>query len=105
MSVSDEALRAATEIVLTWGPERGVPEPDRLRQKFPNLSDAEIQFALQEGHRVLSEATALAEGIKVGTIPKSGNQTLRDSRPWLTESLAGSAINQGLYFHWRETGM
>ena len=105
MSVSDEVLRAATMVVLTWGPERSMPEPERLLQQFPDLSEDQVAIALNEGHRVLSEATDLAEGIKDGSIPKSGNQTLRDSRPWLTESLAGSAITQGLYFHWRETGM
>lgn len=104
MDVPGEVLLAATEVVLQWGPEALRPKDVRLRERFPHLTDEQVKYAISEGQRVLGDAEALAPRIKKGPMDESGNETLRKSRPWLSEEAAGHAITQGLYYHWRDTG-
>ena len=99
--MNNRVLSDAMDVVLQWGPERMVPEDDRLRQKHPSLTDDEVRLALAEAWKVMTEAEALVPGIKRGT--REGSN-LRLERPWLSEEQAGRAINQGLYSHWRDTG-
>jgi hypothetical protein len=99
----DEILRDAMDVVLQWGPDRQVPEADRLRRKHSDLTDDEAGQALAQAWRVLGEAELLAPDIKAGT-ETNANSRLRANRSWLTEDQAGRAVNQGLYSHWRETG-
>ena len=103
MPLNNEVLLAATKIVLQWGPERQTPEAERLRNAYPNLTDAEIQQALRAGHEVIQHAEELAPKIKERKL-HSGSEVLRKKRPWLDDETADSAITQGLYYHWRETG-
>lgn len=92
------------DVVLLWGPERIVPEIERLRALQPGLADADLRSALDEAHAVLAEAEALAPGIKSGEIHDAGKR-LSERWPWLTDSQIASAIQQGLVFHWRDTGI
>lgn len=103
--MNDAVMRAAMDVILQWGPERMTPEAKRLRSlvKSP-LSDSEMTEALSEAQRVLSHAEQLAPSLKQGLSAKSGDRTLRDKWPWLTKEQASQAINQGMYFHWRDTG-
>ena len=93
------------DVVLQWGPERMTPEPERLRAlvKSP-ISDDEVTEALREAQKVLSHAEQVAPKLKQGLFAKSGDRTLRDKWPWLSQEQAAQAINQGMYFHWRDTG-
>lgn len=91
------------DVVLTWGPERSIPESDRLRGLYPGLTDAQIQAALAEAWKVMGEAEIFAPEIKRG-ISTNALERLRRDRPWLTEDQASRAISQGLYSHWRDTG-
>ena len=101
--MSDAVLTDAMDVVLQWGPDRMVPEADRLRRKHPKLTDDEVREALAQAWKVMGEAEAFAPDIKRG---KETNATskLQAGRPWLTDDQAGRAINQGLYSHWRDTG-
>lgn len=90
------------DVVLTWGPERMVPEIDRLRKRQPALTDNELKQALSEAWKVLGEAEAHAPAVKSGG--SGASQALMRNRPWLTAEQASQAISQGLYYHWRETG-
>lgn len=103
--MSDKVLRAALDVILQWGPERMTPEAERVRAltKRP-LSDDEVAEALMEAHRVLSYAEQLAPNLKRGLVSKSGDRSLREKWRWLSQDQASRAINQGMYFHWRDTG-
>jgi hypothetical protein len=103
IDISADDLRAALDVVLTWGPERSTPEPERLAELRPNLDVNLIQQSLSEAHSVLCSAEELAGGAKAGSGP--GVSVLLDRFPWLTEDRAQSAMSQGMYFHWRETGL
>jgi hypothetical protein len=96
-------LMAAMDVVLTWGPERSIPEADRLRDHHPEITDSQVQAALAEAWRVMGQAESFAPDIKRG-ISTNAHEILRRDRPWLTEDQASRAISQGLYSHWRDTG-
>lgn len=104
MSTADKIKSAAMEVVLTWGPERARPEIDRLRDSFPDVDDATAKEALSLAAKALSEAEAGAGSAKAGN-QRGLEKTLRRDRPWLTADQASRAVNQGMYYHWRETGM
>lgn len=97
-------LTDAMDVVLQWGPERSIPDIERLRAKHADVSDDELRLALTQAERVLSEAEGLAGGIKDGSVREAG-KLLRQDRPWLTDEQVGRAIQQGLYYHWRDTGL
>jgi len=102
--MNEKLLSDAMDEVLLWGPERMTPEIERLRAKNSGLSDQELQAALDDAHRVLGEAEALAGGIKAGDIHDAGRR-ISKNRPWLSDDQIARAIQQGLYFHWRDTGL
>lgn len=102
--MKDDVISDAMDAVLLWGPERMTPEIDRLREQHADVVDADLQAALHEAHRVLSEAEELAGGIKTGEI-RDAHRRLSEGRPWLSDEQVGRAIQQGLYFHWRDTGL
>lgn len=55
-----------------------------------------------ESPSALSRAETLAPDVKSGRV--NGTQVLREEFPWVTDDLAARAIQQGIYFHWRDTG-
>lgn len=96
-------LRDALDVVLTWGPERMTPEVERLREKQPNTVDEELHEALQTAHQVMSHAERLAPEVKSNSV--NGERSLREEYPWVTRSQASRAIQQGMYFHWKDSGL
>lgn len=104
MPVDNAVRTAAMDVVLTWGPERMRPEIDRLRDSFPGIDDGSAKRALAEASRVLREAEDGAAVAKSSGVHQLEN-ALRKDRPWLTSDQAGRAVSQGMYYHWRETGM
>ena len=102
--LSEEVRRAALEVVLAWGPERATPEEDRLLATHPDLATADVTEALSEAHAVLREAEGLAPEIKgTGSASTTRSQIVAE-HPWLGDEQLERAIQQGLYFHWRDTG-
>ena len=101
--MSNELLADALDVVLQWGPERAVPERDRLREKQPDVPDDELDMALHAAYSVLGQAEALAPGMKQGRI-HDGTERLKSAFPWIDDESASRAIQQGLYFHWRDEG-
>ncbi len=104
MSTADKIRSAAVDVVLTWGPERIRPEIDRLRDSFPDVDEATAKEVLADAWKVLSEAEAGAGAAKSGNT-RGLEKALRKDRPWLTSDQVSRAVNQGMYYHWRETGM
>jgi predicted nucleotide-binding protein len=98
-----QLLRDALDVVLTWGPERMTPELVRLKEKQPWASEEERQEALQSAYQVLSAAEAIAPEVKRGAT--NANAQLRESFPWASDEQIARAIQQGLYSHWRDTGL
>jgi len=92
----------ALDVVLTWGPERMIPELERLREKQPDATEQELKEALEIGHQVLSYAEKLAGGIKANQV--NGERKLLEKYPWVTKSQSSHVITQAMYYHWRETG-
>jgi hypothetical protein len=102
--LSDEVLRAALDVVLTWGPERATPEEDRLSAAHAGLGSEQVAAALSEAHAVLRAAESLAPAIKgTGAAPTTRSGIVA-AHPWLTDDLLERSVQQGLYFHWRDTG-
>ena len=101
MLVSDEVMREALDIVLTWGPERATPEIDRLLAKFPDLFIGDVRNVLARCHQVISDATDLAPAVKANTLSMAQAETkLCEERPWMTDDQASRAMNQGMYYDW-----
>lgn len=98
-----QLLRDALDVVLTWGPERMTPELERLKEKQPRASEAEQQEALRTAYQVLSAAEALAPEIKRGET--NATAQLRERFSWASDEQISRAIQQGLYSHWRDTGL
>lgn len=94
------------DVVLQWGPERGVPEADRMRKVHTSLNDEEIQEARSVAYSVLNEAmNEIAFSLKNETISRDeAIVKLRSTWAWLTDEQARKAIGQGEYYHWRENG-
>jgi hypothetical protein len=93
------------EVVLTWGPDRLTPELDRLLAAHPHIDSCVAESALAECHRVMASAQDLAPALK-GLGPSTTSRAeIRSRHTWLTEELLDRAIQQGLYFHWRDTGL
>lgn len=104
--VPNNVLQTTMDVVLRWGPDRIIPEPERIRQVHPNLSDGEVQEARNLAYAVLTEASQeLAALLKEKQISRGDAVLqLQSNRPWLTEDQALQAINQGEYYFWRENG-
>lgn len=96
-------LRDALDVVLTWGPERMTPEVERLREKHPGTADEDLHEALQVAHQVMSHAERLAPDVKSNSV--NGERQLAEEYPWITRSQASRAIQQGMYFHWKDSGL
>ena len=101
--MSPKLLRDALDVVLTWGPERMTPELNRLKEKQPQTSDEERQAALQAAYQVLSVAEAIAPEVKSGET--NATAQLQERFPWASDEQIARAIQQGLYAHWRDTGL
>ena len=104
-SRSDEVRRSALDVVLTWGPERATPEGERLLERHPGLDAATVTDALAEAHRVMGRAEELAPGIKGVGRSTTTRRAIEQEHPWLTDDLLDRAVQQGLYSHWRDTGL
>ena len=101
----DEVRRSALDVVMTWGPESARPDADRLLERHPGLDETTVQQALAEAHLVTSKAEQLAPAEKgVGDAPLT-RADICHAHPWVTDDQLARAIQQGLYAHWRDTGM
>ena len=90
---------------MTWGPESARPDVDRLLEREPGLDDTTVQQALTEARLVTSKAEQLAPAEKgVGDAPLT-RADIRREHPWVSDELLERAIQQGLYSHWRDTGL
>lgn len=94
------------DVVLQWGPDRAIPEADRMRRVHPDLTDEEIQGLRNLAYKVLSETTnVIAPSLKGKWITREeAIDKLQSEWVWLNRDQALQAINQGEYYHWRETG-
>ena len=101
----DEVRRSALDVVLTWGPELARPAEDRLLERHPGLDPAAVDAVLAEARLVTSKAEQLAPAEKgVGESPLTRADIVR-AHSWVTDDLLARAIQQGLYSHWRDTGL
>lgn len=101
----DEVRRSALDVVMTWGPELARPVEERLLERHPGLDEATVDAALVEARLVTSKAEQLAPAEKgVGESPLTRADIMRE-HPWVSDELLGKAIQQGLYSHWRDTGL
>jgi trehalose utilization protein len=102
---ADEVRRSALDVVMTWGPEMARPVEERLLERHPDLDDATVIAALVEARQVTSKAEQLATAEKgVGESPLTRADIVQD-HPWVSDELLAKAIQQGLYSHWRDTGL
>lgn len=104
MAVADH-LNEALDISLAWGPQRMVPLPERLKAKFPALSDADIAALERECGALLSMVCSLADQIgDHGLAPSEAHARLHARFPTLDDKRAAYAMHQGYYSYWRDNG-
>jgi hypothetical protein len=100
--LDNAVLTDAMDVVLQWGPEAQIPREVRLRRNHPNLTDDEVRIALDEAGKVIGEAESHAGNIKTGET--GAFEALQKDRPWLTDQQTNHAIQQGMYYHWKDHG-
>jgi len=61
VNISDELMDKAFTIYEEWGPNRAKDRAERLKEEFPALSEAEIQFIIKEMKAVSSTVWKIAE--------------------------------------------
>lgn len=96
---SDELLNTALELATEWGENFRKPIHDRIRQKYPGLTDAEIDELTETAGRVESRIYTLAEDELAGTLTEGEIVTaaMREI-PWLNVQNAGRLKNIGMYY-------
>ncbi len=96
---SDELLNTALELATEWGENFRKPIHDRIRQKYPDLADTEIDELTETARCAESRIYTLAEDELAGTLTEGEIVTaaMREI-PWLNAQNAGRLKNIGMYY-------
>ena len=96
---TDELLNTALELATEWGENFRKPIPERIRQKYPDLTDAEIDALTIIARRAESRIYELAEDELAGKLSEYEIvlEAMREFT-WLNSSNAGRLKNIGMYY-------
>lgn len=96
---SIELLNFALELVTEWGENFGKPIDERIRVKYPELTDDEIAELTVIARRVESRIYSLGESELAGEISESDIvPTVRKEFEWLDGQNAGRLKNIAMYY-------
>ena len=96
---TDELLNTALELATEWGENFRKPIHERIRLKYPDLSDTEIDELISIADRTESRIYALAEDEMAGKL--SEYEIVPDAIrefPWLNAQNASRLKNIGMYY-------
>ena len=100
-----EQFNHALRVTLEWGPNRSIPAEERLSRLAPGMTPEAMQAAFARCADLERLAYALAPQIKGGTRSQAvAQRSLEEAFPGVEPDLAASAINQALYYHWKDEG-
>ena len=88
-------LNDVIRMSLAWGPQRMVPLADRVRERYPDATDADIAAASAVADRLLSRAIEHDAGEGPAT-------TLAEDFPDVDDDNRRDAAWQGRYSNWRD---
>lgn len=96
---TDELLNTALELATEWGENFRKPIHERIRQKYPDLTDAEIDELTIIARRAESRIYELAEDELAGKLSEYEIvlEAMREFT-WLNSSNAGRLKNIGMYY-------
>lgn len=103
--MNPELLNDALALSLQWGPERMRPYAERLREKYPALSEE----AARDLQRQCGEAESLAwreiERAYLNEITMAeAQQRIASAYPWINVENHASLVTQGQYYAWKDNG-
>jgi hypothetical protein len=103
--VTGAKLDLAMQVVTQFGSDRTRPPAERLREKDPTLSAAQVDELLAACRQVESFAYDLGGELSSDLLDLEGGvQKLRDRYPALSPATAKEVVWQGRYFWWRDHG-
>jgi hypothetical protein len=108
-SLQDAILDDGLALAMEWGKEWLEPIQARLRQKYPQLSDSELDEydSVCRGAMKFGNATVYALAEETGKNPKYDDFAVRfGSRyPWASPSNLSHLFSQGMYYLWKDGGV
>lgn len=96
---TDELLNTALELATEWGENFRKPIHERIRLKYPDLTDVEIDELTEIARRTESRIYTLAEDELAGTLTEGEivPAAMREV-PWLNAQNASRLKNIGMYY-------
>lgn len=103
MELSDAILDEAYTIYEEWGPQRRVERKERLRQAFPELSNAQVDAIIKTMRRVNETVWRIAEqGGEAKLGPAKVTRLLQQEHPFLRGGGLRHAQTLVNYYAWHE---
>ena len=97
-----ETLNVALDMALEWGPNILKPTQARMKERFPELSDAEADEYDQECRQIMKTAWPIAEQSYSGKIKSAeAAAQLHLKYPQIEDGNIRNLIVQGEYYAWR----
>ncbi|MBK9164199.1 MAG: hypothetical protein IPM21_09845 [Acidobacteria bacterium] len=94
-----EILNAALELATEWGENFHKPIGDRMKARFPGITDGEIGEAEAIAKRAESRIYELAEMEERGQLSESDiTRIAAEEFPWLEADHIGRLKNIGMYY-------
>lgn len=104
----DVLLNQGLKLAMQWGKDWLMPVHCRLAQRFPALSQEQLdelnttcQAAMSFGHRVVYD---LAEKFGKETMREDFARSMSTVYPWVNEANMSQLFNQGMYYAWKDMG-
>ena len=95
----DDLLNTALELATEWGENFRKPINTRIRTKYPDLTDADIDKLTEIARRAESRIYSLAEKRNTGTLSEhDSNRIAKQEFPWLNASNLSRLSNIGMYY-------
>lgn len=97
----DELLNAAMAFILEWGENFGKPILERMKRKFPDLTETEILSFEEKAKKIKFLAFNLIEKAYHEKISTSQVwREIHDAFPGLSEDNRSHLQTQGMYYAW-----
>ena len=99
MSIDASLFNQAMRVFQEFGPKRQVPRDERLKQEFPQLTEADIRDLVRQFRRIEADAYAVAERVRDGRLAEQkGPAKVKAAHPLLSEEMAAITFTQAMYF-------